>query len=343
MKSMADYSRQLSLQWMSQSRQANIIQSRVLMFGAGGLGVAAVSYLAGAGVGTITLVDHDRIEASNLHRQTIYRVSDIGQYKAKVAASYVSERNSNCAMSGLTKFLDLQSLHELFEQHDLVLDCTDDQNFSRLLNTLCLVTGKSAVFANAVRMEGQLFVLDPEVNKPCFNCLWPAKKTLAGSCNQLGVLGPVPGILGSLQALEAIRILAGYHSALQGRLLHCDFLSYEFSVFDVPKNKTCCHRLQDIDLESDFDLYLASHVPRINGSLCDSNILIDIRTSSEVRDEPSAFSALHIEALKLAEKPQDFLEKNLQYLLLCSSGKRSKKLCNDLLKTGYKVTACRLH
>ena len=151
MKSMADYSRQLSLQWMNESRQASIIQSRVLIFGAGGLAVAAVSYLAGAGVGTITLVDPDRIEASNLHRQTIFRMADIGQYKAKVAASYVSERNPNCAMSALTEFLDLQSLHELFEQHDLVLDCTDDQNFSRLLNALCLVTGKSAVFANAVK------------------------------------------------------------------------------------------------------------------------------------------------------------------------------------------------
>lgn len=343
MKSIADYSRQLSLQWMSQSRQASIIQSRVLIFGAGGLGVAAVSYLAGAGVGTITLVDQDRIEASNLHRQTIYRVADIGQYKAKVAASYVSERNPNCAMSGLTEFLDLQSLHELFEQHDLVLDCTDDQNFSRLLNALCLATGKSAVFANAVKMEGQLFVLDPEANKPCFNCLWSREKSLSDSCNQLGVLGPVPGILGSLQALEAIRILAGYHSALQGRLLHCDFLSYEFSVFDVPKNKTCCHSLCDLDLESEFDLYLAGHVPRIDHSLCESNILIDVRTKDEMRDEPSTFSGLHIEALKLAEKPQDFLEKKLQYLMLCSSGRRSKKLCTDLLKAGYKVTACRLN
>jgi hypothetical protein len=143
--------------------------------------------------------------------------------------------------------------------------------------------------------------------------------------------------------LEAIRILAGYHSALQGRLLHCDFLSYEFSVFDVPKNKTCGHSLCDLDLESDFDIYLAGHVPRIDQSLCESNILVDIRTKDEMRDEPSAFSALHIEALKLAENPHKFLEKNLQYLLLCSSGKRSKKLCNDLLKTGYEVTACRLH
>jgi rhodanese-related sulfurtransferase len=98
-----------------------------------------------------------------------------------------------------------------------------------------------------------------------------------------------------------------------------------------------------LDLESDFKIYLADHVPRIDHSLCDSNILIDIRTKGEVRDEPSAFSALHIEAMKLAEKPQNFLEKKLQYLILCSSGERSKKLCNDLLKTGYKVTACRLN
>jgi adenylyltransferase/sulfurtransferase len=328
---------------MNESRQASIIQSRVLIFGAGGLGVAAVSYLAGAGVGTITLVDHDRIEASNLHRQTIYRVADVGQYKAKVAANYVSERNPNCAMSALTETLDLQSLCELFEQHDLVLDCSDNPAFSRLVNSLCLVMGKIAIFANAIKMEGQLFVLDPEVSKPCFNCLWPREQSLSDNCNQLGVLGPVPGILGSVQALEAIRVLAGYQSSLQGRLLYCDFLSYEFSVFDVPKNKTCCYSLSDLDLESDFDLYLASHVPRIDRALCASNILIDIRTKIEVRDEPSAFSALHIEALKLAENPHKFLEKNLQYLLLCSSGKRSKKLCNDLLKTGYEVTACRLH
>ena len=343
MKSMADYSRQLSLQWMNESRQASIIQSRVLIFGAGGLGVAAVSYLAGAGVGTITIVDHDRIEASNLHRQTIYRVADIGQYKARVATSYVSERNPNCAMTALTKNLDLDVLRELYEQHDLVLDCTDDSAFSRLLNSLCLAMGKLAVFANAVKMEGQLFVLDPEMNKPCLNCLWPEGQPVTDSCNQLGVLGPVPGILGSFQALEAIRVLAGFQSSLQGRLLHCDFLSYEFSVFDVPKTKTCYHSLSDLDLESNFDLYLASHVPRIDRALCASNILIDIRTKIEVRDEPCAFSALHIEALKLTENPQKFLEKKLQYLMLCSSGRRSKKLCTDLLKAGYKVTACRLH
>lgn len=246
-------------------------------------------------------------------------------------------------MTALTETLDLDELRELYEQHDLVLDCTDDPAFSRLLNSLCLAMGKIAVFANAVKMEGQLFVLDPEINNPCFNCLWPAKQYLIDSCNQLGVLGPVPGILGSVQALEAIRILAGCQSSLQGRLLHCDFLSYEFSAFKVPKNKICCHSLCDLDLESDFDIYLASRVPRINGSLCDSNILIDIRTKIEIKDEPSAFSALHIEALKLAENPQNFLEKKLQYLIVCSSGKRSKKLCNDLLKTGYKVTACRLH
>jgi hypothetical protein len=261
-------------------------------------------------------------------------VADIGQYKAKVAASYVSERNPNCAISGLTEFLDLQSLRELCEQHDLVLDCTDDQNFSRLLNALCLATGKTAVFANAVKMEGQLFVLEPEANKPCFNCLWPRGKSLSDSCNQLGVLGPVPGILGSLQALEAIRILAGYHSALQGRLLHCDFLSYEFSVFDVPKNKTCCHRLRDLDLESDFDIYLAGHVPRIDHSLCESNILVDIRTTDEMRKEPSAFSALHFEALKLAEKPQDFLEKKTTVFNALFFRKKKQKTLYRFTKGG---------
>ena len=118
MNFVADYSRQLSLDWMSPSKQTAIIQSRILVFGAGGLGVAAISYLSGAGVGAITIVDFDRIEASNLHRQTIYQVSDIGHYKAIITASYITERNPNCDINAITEFLDLPELYQLCEKHD---------------------------------------------------------------------------------------------------------------------------------------------------------------------------------------------------------------------------------
>lgn len=338
----ADYSRQLSLGSMDEAKQAKIIESRVLVFGAGGLGVAAISYLAGAGVGALTIVDFDRIEASNLHRQTIYRVADIGAYKAEVCASYISERNPHCHISAVTNTLDLQRLYQLSEQHDVILDCTDDQAFSYLLNSICLVAAKKAVFANAVKMEGQLFTLNPDIDQPCFNCLWPQNQSLTETCNQVGVLGPVPGILGSLQALEAIKILTDLQSHLSGHLLHCDFVTYEFLKLEIPKVEVCDHRLAYEDLESAYNIYRSSIVPRIQNLILEGNILIDIRSLDEVNQQSIGFSSVHIEAQKLVANPQNFLDKKQPYLLVCSSGMRSKSLCDDLQEMGYQAVACRL-
>lgn len=338
----ADYSRQLSLGIMSEAKQAQIIQSRVLIFGAGGLGVAAVSYLAGAGVGAITLVDFDRIEASNLHRQTIYRVSDIGAYKAEVAASYVSERNPDCEIDVVTRDLDLQTIHQLCKQHDIVLDCADDQAFSYVVNSVCLFTKKKAVFANAIKLEGQLFVLYPEVNQPCFNCLWPQGQSLAESCDQAGVLGPVPGALGCLQALEAIKILTNQQGSLKGCLLHCDFSSYEFSKIKVPKTEFCNHSLSLEDIERVFDFYASSNVPLVNQKMLQGNQLIDIRTMDELTGSKPEYTAQHIEAQILKANPQQYLNPKQPYLLLCTSGKRSRQLSNNLQQMGYIVSPCRL-
>jgi adenylyltransferase/sulfurtransferase len=338
----ADYSRQLSLNGMSEAKQAKIVESRVLIFGAGGLGVAAVSYLTGAGVGAITLVDFDRIEASNLHRQTIYRVADIGAFKAEACASYISERNPNCEIKALTHSLDLQTLNELCQQHDLVLDCTDNQSFSYLLNSICLHKGKRAIFANAVKLEGQLFVLYPKADQPCFNCLWPQGQSSAESCNQAGVLGPVPGALGCFQAIEAIRVLTEQQTPLQSQLLHCDFSTYEFSKIGVPKVDSCNHKPSFVDLEKAFNSYLMNSIPIVDQLILQDSELIDIRSIDEVNHAAVHFPARHIEAQKLAANPDQFLDHQDQYLLVCASGKRSKTLSDKLQKMGYQVAPCRL-
>ncbi|MGC6480983.1 MAG: ThiF family adenylyltransferase [Porticoccaceae bacterium] len=342
MEFIADYSRQLSLSSMTESKQSLIVQSKVLIFGAGGLGVTAISYLAGAGVGTITIVDYDRIEASNLHRQTIYQVSDIGDFKAQVAVTYLKQRSPDCDIAAITDHMDLPSLCQLCQQFDVILDCTDDQPFSYLLNAICLVEGKKVVFANAVKLEGQLFILDPDNNQPCFNCLWPETESVAESCNQLGVLGPVPGILGCLQALEAIKIIINEKSHLLGHLLHCDFITYEFSKISIPKSDNCDHQLSHLDLERAFKRYQSQSVPRLYDLSLEDNIVIDIRSTDELSLQPSGFSARHIEAQQLVANPQDFLDKQQCYLLVCSSGKRSIDLCNTLQKQGYRTNACRL-
>ena len=342
MSFLADYSRQISLDSMSEEKQALMINSRALVFGAGGLGVAAISYLSAAGVGAITMVDFDRIEASNLHRQTIYTVADIGAYKAEVAASYISERNPNCDISAITECLDVQSIHQLCEQHNIVLDCTDDQAFSRVLNAVCLFNQKKAVFANAIKLEGQLFVLSPEADQPCFNCLWPEGQSSSDSCGQAGVLGPVPGVLGCLQALEAIKLLTDQQSAMQGHLLHCDFTTYEFSKIKVPKAASCNHVLCFEDIERAFEAYLINKVPLINQQLLEGHQLIDIRSLDELEQSKPDYSAQHIEAQILKANPQQYLDPKQSYLLLCASGKRSQQLSNNLQQMGYQATPCRL-
>jgi molybdopterin/thiamine biosynthesis adenylyltransferase len=340
---MADYSRQLSLDSMSESKQHAIIQSKVLIFGAGGLGVTAISYLAGAGVGTISVADYDLIEASNLHRQTIYQVSDIGLLKAQVAATYIKQRNPNCDAVAITEQMDLPDLYKLCEQHDVILDCTDDRTFSFLLNSICMVSGTKAIFANAVKLEGQLFILNPDAEQPCFKCLWPESQSNAETCSQAGVLGPVPAILGCLQALEAIKILTGQLSHLSQHLLHCDFISYEFQKLGVPKAESCNHKLVFTDLEREFDTYQMHKIPKIDDFTVGSNVVIDIRSMDEISLKPATVSTLHIEAQVLAANPDNFLDKQQQYLLLCTSGKRSKTVCKNLQKLGYQVAACRLN
>ena len=327
---------------MSESKQHAIIQSKVLIFGAGGLGVTAISYLAGAGVGTISVADYDRIEASNLHRQTIYQVSDIGLLKAQVAATYIKQRNPNCDAVAITEHMDLPTLYKLCEQHDVILDCTDDRAFSYLLNSICMVSGTKAIFANAVKLEGQLFILDPDIQQPCFKCLWPDSQSSTETCSQLGVLGPVPAILGCLQALEAIKIVTGQLSHLSQHLLHCDFVSYEFQKLRVPKAESCNHKLIFTDLEREFDIYQMHKIPKIDDLTLGQDLVIDIRSLGEVNMQPVAVSTHHIEAQILAANPDNFLDRQQQYLLLCASGKRSQMLCDNLKSLGYQVAPCRI-
>ena len=343
MNFIADYSRQLSLDSMDESKQSLIMQSKVLIFGAGGLGVTAISYLAGAGVGAITIVDYDRIEASNLHRQTIYQPSDINQFKARVAASYIKQRNPNCHAVAITEEMELSQLYQLCQQFDVILDCTDDQAFSYVLNAICMVADKKAIFANAVKLEGQLFILDPGLEQPCFKCLWPQSQPATESCSEVGVLGPVPAVLGCFQALEAIKLLSRQHSQLSEHLLHCDFVSYEFTKFRVPKVESCSHQLTYTDLELEFERYQIKKIPTIDDLSLTNHCVIDIRSANELSLQPVGVLSKHIEAQQLTANPEQFLEMRQQYVLVCASGKRSKTLCDKLQNLGYQVAACRLN
>lgn len=348
----ADYSRQLRVQGMSDEKQAALAQARVLVVGAGGLGVTALSYLAAAGVGAITIVDHDTIEASNLHRQTIYRYADIGAYKAHAAVDYLRERTVDCTLTAITEHATLDNVLPLMQgekAHHVILDCTDDMAVSYMLNDVAWHTQSAVVFANASAMQGQLFVLDARAEHTenahattaCLRCLWPEKPTdatdnndsttTAATCDVLGVLGPVPGILGCLQAMEAIKLITGFQSALHNHLLHYSFDQHRQHRIRVAPQSSCRHQIDSNALHArhDFDAR-----QRYTGSLADAvaqgYTVVDVRSTAESQNAPLAESALCVPVDTLLENPETHLDTCTRYVLACSSGIRSKRAARAL-------------
>jgi len=204
-----DYSRQIALKEVGAAGQAKLRASKVLVVGCGGLGVPVLQYLAGAGIGKIGLVDGDKLEASNLHRQTMYALADVGEYKAVLAAERVRALNPEVDARAHTVRLSSDNASDLVAEYDLVIDCTDNFSTKFLLNDVCVRLRKPAIFSSVYQYEGQLQVVRPDRNGACLRCVWPeaTRDGLVGNCAEAGVLGPVPGVFGCLQALEALKTL----------------------------------------------------------------------------------------------------------------------------------------
>lgn len=218
-----DTSRQNLITGMTAERQMRLNNSRVLVIGAGGLATTALSYLTMAGVSYLTIVDFDHVEASNLHRQTLYTPDDINKNKAEAAKAYLCTRAPEAHINAIAHRLDDHALSAEIKKHDIVLDCTDNRAVSFQINDCATAVGKPVVFANASEMSGQLFVMVPK-EKPytTFRSIW-ANEPINHSNKKLGVIGPVPGMMGSLQALEAIKLLAAFSPVDDCALFHIDF------------------------------------------------------------------------------------------------------------------------
>lgn len=207
------YSRQLLLPQIGLPGQLSLRSSKVLIVGLGGLGSPAVLYLAGAGIGTLGLIDGDTVEESNLHRQVAHSEARVGQYKVDSAASAVTSLNSGVRVRVWREHLNTGNVLRVLEEEedwDLVLDCTDHPSVRYLLSDAAVVTGKTVVSASALRWDGQLTVLNEPVGKgPCYRCVWPnvPEKGSVVGCGDGGILGPVVGAMGVLQAVEAIKVL----------------------------------------------------------------------------------------------------------------------------------------
>lgn len=337
--SVADYSRQLSVEGMSAAAQKTLARSSVLAVGAGGLGVTAISYLAAAGVGAVTVLDHDTIEASNLHRQTIYTFDDIGKSKAQAATAYLQPRTAGCRLTAVQHKADLDTMQSLLSSHDLILDCTDDFACSFLINDLAWHTATPAVFANAAGMQGQLFALDPTAPdavhaRACLRCIWQTPPAGAeNTCDAVGVLGPVPGILGCLQAIEAIKLLTGFQPALHNRLLNYRFDTHRLHDIRVAPRPGCQHRISSAELQQRHtmpDIGARRFTGNLTDALAQGFQVTDIRSAAEVATQPCPEATRHTPMPELLASPQQHLDAQQPCVLVCSTGRRSRSAVMQL-------------
>ena len=233
------YSRNILLTEVGGTGQARLRAARVLVVGAGGLGCPAVLYLAAAGIGTIGVVDDDAVELSNLQRQIGHATARIGQPKVASLAAAVAGLNPSVRLDLYQTRLTAANAADLVASYDLVCDGSDNALTRYLLNDACVLAGKTLVSAAVVRFDGQLSTFKP--GGPCYRCLYPegALPGLLPSCGEAGVMGAVTGVMGTLQASEAIKEVLGIGETLSGRLLVWDALGTRFQTIRLPKDPAC--------------------------------------------------------------------------------------------------------
>jgi len=238
-KKKSRYARQIHLSQMGEEGQQKLLDATALIIGMGGLGSPAAMYLAASGVGRLIVSDFDQVEDSNLQRQIIHRTKDIGELKALSAKRTIAEINPDCKVVALDWQLDEGELEKYVSEANVVLDCTDNFPSRFAINRVCLKIGTPLVSGAAIRMEGQIATYIPGSGGPCYQCLYKAEFENAETCAMEGVLSPVVGIIGTLQALETILVLIGESESVNGKLMLFDGLRMEWQTVKIPKNPAC--------------------------------------------------------------------------------------------------------
>ena len=235
------YSRHILLDEIGIDGQEKLLASHVLIVGAGGLGSPVALYLGSAGVGQLTLVDHDRVDATNLQRQIAHTVARIGQFKAESVVQAVAALNPDVNVVPITLQADDALLDHLVPQADMVVDCTDNFSTRHAINRACVKHGKPLISGAAIRFDGQVTVYDPrDPESPCYACIFPETDALEETpCAAMGVFAPLVGMVGTLQAAEALKLLCGIGRVLTGRLLLLDGRAMEWHEMALARNAAC--------------------------------------------------------------------------------------------------------
>jgi adenylyltransferase/sulfurtransferase len=235
------YSRHILLPQIGIEGQENIVRARALVVGAGGLGSPAAYYLASAGVGTLVLADGDTVDLTNLQRQILHRTDAVGMSKVASGKRTLGEINPECQIIALAERLSAERLEQEVAQADIVLDCCDNFATRHAVNRACVKFRKPLVSGAAIRFDGQVAVFDSrQADVPCYHCLFPEGQEVEEvRCAVMGVFAPLTGIIGTVQAAEALKLLIGCGTSLAGRLLLLDGLGMEWREIRVPRDPAC--------------------------------------------------------------------------------------------------------
>jgi molybdopterin/thiamine biosynthesis adenylyltransferase/rhodanese-related sulfurtransferase len=342
------YHRHIALPELGRAGQERLKSARAVVIGAGGLGSPAALYLAAAGVGTIGLVDFDRVELSNLQRQVLFDSADVGRLKTEAAGERLLALNSDIEIVLHTLTLRADNVLETLRDYDLVLDGTDRLTTRYLVNDACVLLGKPLVSAAIHRFEGHAMTYLPG-RGPCYRCLFPAaEEGVVASCAEAGVLGVLPGVLGAIQATEAVKILTGMGEPLAGRLLTYDALELRFVELPVTRRSDCavCGDHPTISAPRDTgDLCAVATLERTRRLTAPALrellaaqahgagiVLIDVR-------EPNEFTIGHLPGarnipLAALEGRLADLEAGCTPVFVCRSGRRSLAACAVALSKG---------
>ena len=357
-KELSRYARHLTLPEVGMEGQVLLKASSVLIVGAGGLGSPLALYLAAAGVGTLGLVDFDEVDVTNLHRQILYGTEDVGNQKLESASRRISSVNPHVKVVLHSCRLDSENALDIMEKYDVIVDGTDNFPTRYLVNDACVLLGKPNVYGSIYRWEGQVSVFARK-DGPCYRCLFrePPPPGMVPSCAEAGVLGVLPGIVGSLQALEVIKIVLGKGDGLVGRLLIFDALELKWREVKLRRNPDCpvCGDNPTQTKLIDYDVFcgLATNESEKSGDVldCFSDIepnklknrlesslppfVLDVREPFEWEIVNLADFGAHLIPLReLADRITE-LPDNREIVIHCRSGVRSAKAANLLAENGF--------